>query len=457
MKACVVVGGGISGLTAAILLKKHFDSVYLIEQGDQLGGLLSSVSDELGNSYDQGTHIPEKTGVAEIDEILFDEQDLSDNWHALSPLVTGNYFAGSWDNTTQTIDARKLPAALYQQGVGEFMQLVDTPDSSNIEAYLKSTLGTTFYQHLAEPIIKKLYGSEVDCASLALRTGVNYFGAGRIKAFDKATTQVLKTHPSFDSKLGFHSAAEYEALLADQGVLLPEYYYPKGERGAEVWIDKLAAKAQTAGVEIFTSQQVVKINSKSGAITSVLLSGGQELDCQLVYWSAPPIFALKAALLDAETAPISFRTANLLHYTFDIKPNNDIAHYLWNWDACSPIFRITLYHNIRKNQQYQLTAEILSSKEEAQDISLEQGLKDLKAMGLIEENAQVLSSLKQTIHNTFPVPTHDFAKLTDAHYQQLTQHFDNFILSGRFSGRCWLQNDVLKLAYQEINEFLANA
>lgn len=453
MKACVVVGGGISGLTAAILLKKKFEYVYLVEQSDQLGGLLSSVSDEQGNSYDQGTHIPEKTGIKEIDDILFDENDLNENWHALSPLVTGNYFAGSWDNTTQTIDARKLPTPLYQQGIGEFMQLVGTPDSTSIEAYLNSTLGPTFYHHLAEPIIKKLYGCEVNCADLAVRTGVNYFGAGRIKAFDKMTTQLLKMHPNFDNKLGFHSAAEYEALLKEQGAALPEYYYPKGKRGAVVWIDELAAKAQKAGVEILTSKQVIRINSSAKKITSVELNDGKLLDCQLVYWSAPPIFALKAAQLEIETAPISFRTANLLHYTFDKKPLNDIAHYLWNWDTCSPIFRITLYHNIRKNQHYQLTAEVLSSKEESHKISLAQGLKDLKTMGLIAEDTQVLSSIKQTIHNTFPVPTHDFANLTEAHYQQLTQQFDNFILSGRFSGRCWLQGDVLKLAQQEIQEF----
>ncbi|WP_372766433.1 NAD(P)-binding protein [Pseudoalteromonas sp.] len=457
MNTCVVVGGGISGLTAAILLKKRFNSVYLIEQSENLGGLLACVRDNLGNSYDQGTHIPEKTGIAEIDEILFDDNDLVESWYALSPLKTGNYFAGEWDNTTQTIDASKLPRHIYQQGIGEFMTLVDSPDTTNIERYISTTLGPTFYQHLSKPIIHKLYGKEIDCNELAVRTGINYFGASRIKAFDKDTTKTLKQLPFFDHKLGFHSAAEYDELLESLGQDTTQYYYPKGELGAQTWVNNLAKKASQCGVKLVMSSHVVDIKSENKKITQVTLNDGSKLACDLIYWSAPPIFALKAANLEVPNVSLSFRTANLLHYTFNEKPLNDNAHYVWNWDPISPIFRITLYHNIRQNSCYQLTAEVLSSKEESEHITLEKGLADLKTLGLISDSARVLSSLKQTVHNTFPIPTHAFANVTQAQFEQLTNSFDNFILSGRFSGRCWLQNDVLKLAYQEINQFCAYA
>ncbi len=453
MKSCVVVGGGISGLTAAMLLKKHFTEVILIEQGEHLGGLLSSVTDSAGNRYDQGTHIPEKTGNPEIDDILFDKQELANNWHALSPLVTGNYFRGQWDNSTQTIDARKLPNALYHQGIGEFMSLTESPNSKSIATYLTSTLGEIFYHHLAKPVIEKLYGDNVDCNDLAVKTGVNYFGAGRIKAFDPETTRTLKSMPAFDSKLGFHSASEYEALLKSQNLPMAEYFYPKGQLGAQTWIDSLTQRALEMGVSIRYQSQITEIKSRDKRICEVVINGGESQPCELVYWSAPPVFALKAANLTIPSAPVQFRTANVLHYTFDKKPNNDIAHYVWNWDASSPIFRITLYHNIRQNDVYQITAEVLSSKEQADSVTLEKGEADLKSMGLIDEKAQVLSSLKQTIHNTFPVPTHAFSDATKAQCDTLNAAFDNFILSGRFSGRCWLQSDVLKLAHQEIMDF----
>ena len=49
MRTCAVVGGGICGITASILLRKHYDRVVLIEQSESLGGLLNSVADDAGN------------------------------------------------------------------------------------------------------------------------------------------------------------------------------------------------------------------------------------------------------------------------------------------------------------------------------------------------------------------------------------------------------------------------
>ena len=149
MRTCAVVGGGICGITASILLRKHYDRVVLIEQSESLGGLLNSVADDAGNYYDQGTHIPASTGVAEIDEILFNLPQFSKNWHTFTQLKTGNYFAGEWDLETQTIDARKLDSALYKQGIGEFMSLTSESEADNIEQYLCETLGVVFYQSVS--------------------------------------------------------------------------------------------------------------------------------------------------------------------------------------------------------------------------------------------------------------------------------------------------------------------
>ena len=39
-KTVIVVGSGIAGILSALLLKRKFGKVYLIEQKDHLGGLL---------------------------------------------------------------------------------------------------------------------------------------------------------------------------------------------------------------------------------------------------------------------------------------------------------------------------------------------------------------------------------------------------------------------------------
>ncbi|MCZ2721217.1 NAD(P)-binding protein [Marinomonas sp. 15G1-11] len=454
MKTCAVVGGGICGITASILLRRYYDRVVLIEQSSSLGGLLNSVTDEAGHFYDQGTHIPASTGINEIDEILFNHPHFETNWHPLNPLKTGNYFAGKWDLETQTIDARKLDSTLYTQGIGEFMSLTESSEADNIEQYLCETLGVVFYQYLSKPIIKKLYGNDVSFSDLAKTTSINYFGAMRIKAFNASLSRVLKQHPEFDKKLGFHSAAEFESLLTESGVNLPSYYYPNDPKGAQIWIDELQTKAESLGVEILCNRQIVEIESQSDTITAFSLNDGTHVECDLLFWSAPPVFALKAAHLPIANYKPTFRTANILHFTFDKQPLNTESHYLWNWDSCSDIFRVTLYNNLRVSDQYQLSAEVLRYKSQP-TYTLDQGIDDLKAMGLIDSDTKMVSGFVQKIDNTFPVPTHDFCNATQMNYETLTTSFKNIIVSGRFSGRCWLLSDVLVLAHKELEEYCA--
>ena len=452
MRTCAVVGGGICGITASILLRKHYDRVVLIEQSESLGGLLNSVADDAGNYYDQGTHIPASTGIAEIDEILFNLPQFSKNWHTFTQLKTGNYFAGEWDLETQTIDARKLDSALYKQGIGEFMSLTSESEADNIEQYLRETLGVVFYQYLAKPVINKLYGSDVSFTDLAKNTSINYFGATRIKAFNASLSRVLKQHPEFDKKLGYHSAAEFEALLVAQGTNLPNYYYPNNPKGAQVWIDQLQAKAESLGVEIRCNSQVLDIEYQDDLVTAFSLSDGSRIKCDLLFWSAPPVFALKAANLSIANYKPIFRTANILHFTFDKQPLNRESHYLWNWDPCSDIFRVTLYNNLRQSDKYQVSAEVLRYKADP-IYTLEQGIIDLKNMGVISPDTKMKSGCVQKIDNTFPVPTHEFCNTTQLNYETLTNSFKNIIVSGRFSGRCWLLSDVLALAHKELKEY----
>ena len=70
MKTAVVVGGGIAGILSAILLKKRFEEVYLIEKGKTLGGLLKSYRNQDGIEFDYGTHFLRETGIPQLDKIL---------------------------------------------------------------------------------------------------------------------------------------------------------------------------------------------------------------------------------------------------------------------------------------------------------------------------------------------------------------------------------------------------
>jgi phytoene dehydrogenase-like protein len=80
--SAIVVGGGVCGLMAALLLKQSFKKVTIIEQSERVGGLFRSIKDELGAYYDMGSHIPNATGIEALDTLLFGELENRDYyWH----------------------------------------------------------------------------------------------------------------------------------------------------------------------------------------------------------------------------------------------------------------------------------------------------------------------------------------------------------------------------------------
>lgn len=455
MNNCIVVGGGLCGLFSSIILADKFKNVYVIDSDEHCGGLLKSVKDELGIVYDQGTHIPNTTGIEEVDNILFgSESQRSQHWQDLGKLKTGNYFGGKWDLETQIVDTRKLPEQVYQKGILELLSLTEQSTAEDIATYLNETIGPTFTSEIAYPLVKKLYGQDVDAGSLKTHSSVSYFGLSRVIGLSPEVTKKLKEIPAFDDKLGYHSTADYDQRILNDETVEPTYYYPTNGRGVQYWIDGLIEQAKAKGVEFITKEYINKIEHKTGSISKVHLANSNKvLNCDFLFWSAPPALALNAAGITSKKAKLDFRTANIFHYNFDLPILNSESHYIWNWDLKAKSFRVTLHPNLDKNKNTNhLTIEALSGKEDSDKITSEDMLNELKDMKLISNETKVISHLRQTIHNTFPVPTFEFSEATKDNYEKLSKEFNNVMVSGRFSGKHWFHGDVIKAAFNEINE-----
>ncbi|WP_247687343.1 FAD-dependent oxidoreductase [Pseudoalteromonas luteoviolacea] len=451
----VVVGGGICGLMAALLLKRNFKEVTLIEQSDEVGGLFRSVKDDLGAYYDMGSHIPNATGIEELDTLLFGAPNEQGNhWNVIKKLKSGNYFGGSWDLNSPFADSKKLDVATYQQGCSELIQSTTPSSQNHIMPYCQEVLGETFTQHIIKPILEKLYGRHTDLSKLTMGAGL--FGFTRILAFDAEVANALKDLPVFDAKLGYQTEAHFIARQQKDASSTPDYYYPTSHCGIQAWVDYLKTKVEQAGVDIRCNCKISSLETRARKVEKVFIEGEpQALECDLLFWSAPPFIALNALGLPVVANRPELRTAIVFHLNLSKPLVDKQSHYLWVWDKYSDIFRLTLYPNLNPQSEFNtLSAEILCRPEEVENYQLDAIMHELKEMQVVDPNATCLSHVKQVIHNTFPVPTEAFEQNNEKNYSTLASSVDNIIISGRSGGKQWRQADVLVAAFNEINQYL---
>ncbi len=459
MRRAVVVGAGISGLLASFLLKKKFDEVMIIENSEYTGGLLRSVQDDAGLFYDQGTHIPDLTGIKVVDEIIFGpEEKRKTDWYEYSHLYSGNYFNGCWNLETQTLNISTLNKRLRNQIEAQIKKNKTQLIGESLEGYLETRFGEIAVKEIFTPIFKKLYGQSVKMEKLVSRIGKGrffIFGLDRVVAFSRMETKRLKKNPVFDSKLAFHTNTEFLEYMKDLGIE-QRFLYPKKGRGVGSIIEGLLERANKSGIIIKTNAKICRIESQADKITGLRLSeNNQVINCDHVFWTVPPSFGLIATGEKIQAQNLKFRCSNIFHFCFDKPITNNVSHFLWSWDTNDPIFRITLYDNFRrlkKQNCHQVTVECLSDKEDCNQITSELVIDSLINMGLLEKDTKVISREEQRLKNTFPVPDFNFKQSSEQNYEAFRNLFSNLSISGRYSGKVWLQQEVLIDTYNQIEK-----
>ena len=328
------------------------------------------------------------------------------------------------------------------------MENIQPSKAKDIETYLKQTLGETYYREISLPIIEKLYGKQVLPVQMAANTTINYFGNKRVLAFNNEITEQLKKIPAFDDKLAYHDDRVNEKSST-------RYYYPKSMLGSQYYVDFLVEKAKNNGIQFINKSQVKGIEVSGRNVVAVTLKQGEPaLNCDYLFWSVPPVLALKLLNLKVDKYQPKFRTANIFNFIVDKPLLNTVSDYLWVWDKSTPIFRVTLYPNFSSDSSNKITAEVLSDRNEAKAIKSQTIYQDLINMKLIDSDAKLLGSNHQIIHHTFPIPSFEFELSSQVYYNAIIDSFDNVLLSGRFSGKYWLQADILKALYQDILNML---
>lgn len=444
--AAIVIGGGISGLLSALLLKRNFDRVYLTEREPECGGLFRSFLNKEGVSFDYGTHVLVETGIVELDELLFEGIGESEDWHALKILKAGSYFRGRLNEQTQFIDTTLLPPEMYQRGIVEMLNLGAIPPvADNLEKRLVNFYGETFVEQIFRPLIVKFFGCAPGELSPETDRFMSAFGLNRIVALTPEAVRELKKIPLFDEKFAFHSFYE--------GVSALYKYYPK-HGGIGTFVDLLTRKLKKAGVNVLTRETIQQIDHHNGAVKRVHLASGKEIDCALLVWTAPLYFFVGAAgvKLPFPVKAPQFRATGLYHFVFDRPFQTELA-YLNCHDVNLKTFRVTFYPNIgekpRGTPPHNCTVEVLSDAVEDTEEMLEKTAKELVAMGVVSGSARVLYKKGESIERGFPVVTSDFVNRSKQQLEFVKELFGNVAFLGK-ANASFFSSDVLKDTYAAI-------
>lgn len=443
MKNIVVVGGGISGILSALLLREKYKNVFLVERESKLGGLLSSVHSPEGDNFDYGTHYLVNTGHEKIDSLLFPDE-WRKNWIPLPYLKAGNFFQGKLNESSVFADTNLLSKDVYQRGVEELLAIkTEASSAKNLEEYLNNTFGKTFTKAVFEPIAVERLGMPL---SELYPNSHTLIELTRILVLDADATRKLKSESSvYDRKIGFHSYLEGKRATTS--------YYPKAG-GTSIWIDLLERRLADAGVQVLKNKTIKAIQHQSGKITSISFDNDSTMDCDAIFWTLPVSAFLKCSGLPTMIELPKIRITSHFHYTVDRPPNTDLYYFVCN-DASKLSFRATLYSNVQKERaaqtgRYCISVEVLSGPIPNVEEASDRIFRELIEMKAIPENTKVLWKTSRSGVSGIPIITPKFVDQTQRQMQALGGQMQNAYFSGMVPGVSFFKKEVLVQSYDQI-------
>lgn len=414
-KPVVVVGAGPVGLMCALYLARVRKlPVIVIELQSEIGGLYSSVNLPWG-IIDQGVHIPQETGVAEIDNLFFDVLPKNE-WQIFEGYkkdIAGNIFAGNVDTGSVYPDLRRLPKEQYLKCVAELFANASCSypgfdEVSNLKAYFESRFGTFCTENVFEEISIKLWKQPLEKMS---PWAAKLIHLARIVTHEMEVTQLLKTSPVLDTVIGYPQ----QELVPDEVFLnRRRAMYPR-QFGLKVIVDGFSRELATEGVRVLTSSEVHRVELNEQCISALHLKNLKTDNTELisvssVVWTSPlpplmKLLALKVSQMP--DAPLPYR---VVHLFLSKRPQTDSLYWLWSYDPHDCLVRVSSPHaycaDAVRNGVYPLCAEIQvfdAAMDDAAAIALAES--QLRMRAIIAPDTKILGSSVLKNLRTFFVPT----------------------------------------------------
>ncbi|MEN8140737.1 MAG: NAD(P)/FAD-dependent oxidoreductase [Thermodesulfobacteriota bacterium] len=288
MKAdIVIVGSGISGLTAAAILAKNGRQVVVVEKEPRIGGALKRFK-RSKIPFDVGFHYTGCLGEGEILQLLWQYCDILPAL-TIIPFVEQGYDALQVQGMDQTIHSYYSYARLTSELKGHFPAQAKVIDS-HFRKVQEICADIPFY-NTALPLTPFLQGYKSRPQSLA-----HYL----TKITSDPYLQAVLAAPTFLYGVPVHEASlEVHAMIA-HGYHLGAYSV---DGGGQAVANAFTAALKKQGVQFLTKETVESIDVADGKVSGIRTASEKHIECGHVIYTGHP-----AAVIDMVPSAV-FRPA----------------------------------------------------------------------------------------------------------------------------------------------------
>lgn len=417
-KTVLIVGGGISGLFAALLISNKYPSysIVIAERAAELGGLYSSFRTPTHGFFDHGPHLFYDSGVDEVDRQIRDILPDSD-WICLSDNrkdIAGIYHNGYLQTYSHYPDIRRLDSEVRRQCFADFFQNLGEVGAQDLriqsaEDYFKLRFGNNIAEMIIEPILQKMWGrSGQDLDPIAAKI----VSMDRVILFDKEVMPDLMASKLIQQRLAY---PDQLALPLGHRVSKQCGFYPK-KFGLIGVISAIRRELANRGVKIITGATLGDLELQDGDIVSATIGTTEQVltlsDIHLVHWTAGLVpLARQLGVQLPQTAPNPGRKVVFANLFLRSPPNMGEIYYFYCYDSGYKTFRVTNYSSYCPDAgshggnpisiELHLEPSDAMSMEGAADVAASEMLR----LGVVESPEQIVYRNAEASSGAMPAPT----------------------------------------------------
>ncbi len=460
MKKFCVVGGGISGLLVAYLLKKKnsLDEVYLVEKENEFGGLLRSFDYGVGEGlFDYGIHTIYESGVDDLDQLIRSFLRLED-WIQLKGKKRdfgGTYFNNVLQVNSAYIDLRNFS----KEDVGSFIDSYlnnlnnqDSNDVSNAKEYLEVKFGKLITEKVFEQVISKLY-------NFPLRDAHSFFSKllplERIVLFGEDTMSEISNSSVIRNSIAFPD----QMTMPDRYVADKSAWYPK-EYGMKNYIEAFISKLKEMGVILLNSHQIKSVVKQSNSKIALEIGNIDRTfkieDVEKIIWTSG-IVPCYFTLFKNTSKPIEFdKPVQTCFVNFILKnePKVDGMYYVYCLEPGFITHRLSCPSNFCPSSiiegQHKLTAEVVFHEKLTEEEIIKKVTAEIEKMGIISASEILFKDVK-IVSGGYPTISNKNVKAMEIMKDEINNQFgENIDLYGYMSKpNLFFQVDIIREIYND--------